>query len=237
MASAEKEGIEGQLHHARCIQNALMDIKPEVGHLLKIGRKIIEAESFEKKMELKEKVDALEKDYHEAGCEVVQATRKLNEALSMSERLNSLTTSLDHWLTNQLLQKYSDLEVPMIKESVQEMVKQRESYEEIRSINAKFFEHCNPSLLTTLKENMVSIDEKWGKVHESLSEKLTTARKLEPHNQDLVIVVEELDELEVSESRKLSSMSQDDAPLFEEFRSAFQEISDWISRAEAKLGK
>ena len=132
MASAEKEGIEGQLHHARCIQNALMDIKPEVGHLLKIGRKIIEGESFEKKMELKEKVDALEKDYHEAGCEVVQATRKLNEALSMSERLNSLTTSLDHWLTNQLLQKCSDLEVPMIKESVQEMVKQRESYEEIR---------------------------------------------------------------------------------------------------------
>ena len=50
-------------------------------------------------------------------------------------------------------------------------------------------------------------------------------------------MVEELDELEVSESRKLSSMSQDDAPLFEEFRSAFQEISDWISRAEAKLGK
>ena len=105
------------------------------------------------------------------------------------------------------------------------------------SINAKFFEHCNPSLLTTLKENMVSIDEKWGKVHESLSEKLTTARKLEPHNEDLVIVVEELDELEVSESRKLSSMSQDDTPLFEEFRTAFQEISDWISRAEAKLGK
>ena len=59
LASAEKEGIEGQLHHARCIQNALMDIKPEVGHLLKIGRKIIEGESFEKKMELKEKVDAL----------------------------------------------------------------------------------------------------------------------------------------------------------------------------------
>ena len=84
---------------------------------------------------------------------------------------------------------------------------------------------------------MVSIDEKWGKVHESLSEKLTTARKLEPHNEDLVIVVEELDELEVSESRKLSSMSQDDTPLFEEFRTAFQEISDWISRAEAKLGK
>ena len=70
LASAEKEGIEGQLHHARCIQNALSDIKAEVGHLMKIGRKIIENETFERKMELKEKIDALERDYHEAGCEV-----------------------------------------------------------------------------------------------------------------------------------------------------------------------
>ena len=111
-----------------------MDIKPEVSHLLKIGRKLIEGESgFEKKADLKEKVDALEKDYHEAGCEVVQATHKLNEALDLSEKLHSLSTSLNDWLTSKLLQTCSDLEVvPMIKESVQEMVKKRESYEEIR---------------------------------------------------------------------------------------------------------
>lgn len=109
-----------------------MDIKPEVGHLLKIGRKIIDGESFEKKMELKEKVDALEKDYNDAGCEVVQATRKLNEALELSEKLHSLTTSLDNWLSGKLLQTCLRLEVPKLKESVQEMVKQRESYEEIR---------------------------------------------------------------------------------------------------------
>ena len=111
-----------------------MDIKPEVSHLLKIGRKLIEGESgFEKKADLKEKVDALEKDYHEAGCEVVQATRKLNEALDLSEKLHCLSTSLNDWLTSKLLQTCSDLEVvPMIKESVQEMVKKRESYEEIR---------------------------------------------------------------------------------------------------------
>ena len=88
---------------------------------------------FWEKADLKEKVDALEKDYHEAGCEVVQATRKLNEALDLSEKLHSLSTSLNDWLTSKLLQTCSDLEVvPMIKESVQEMVKKRESYEEIR---------------------------------------------------------------------------------------------------------
>ena len=79
LASAEAEGIEGQLHHAKCIQNALSDIKAEVGNLMKIGRRILENETFERKMELKEKIDCLEKDYHDAGCEVIQATKKLNE--------------------------------------------------------------------------------------------------------------------------------------------------------------
>ena len=31
--------------------------------------------------ELKEKIDSLEKDYHDAGCEVIQATKKLNEGM------------------------------------------------------------------------------------------------------------------------------------------------------------
>ena len=37
---------------------------------MKIGRRILENEPFERKIELKEKIDALEKDYHDAGCEV-----------------------------------------------------------------------------------------------------------------------------------------------------------------------
>ena len=48
---------------------------------MKIGRRILENETFERKMELKEKIDCLEKDYHDAGCEVIQATRKLNEGM------------------------------------------------------------------------------------------------------------------------------------------------------------
>ena len=131
-----------------------MDIKPEVSHLLKIGRKLIEGESgFEKKADLKEKVDALEKDYHEAGCEVVQATRKLNEALDLSEKLHSLSTSLNDWLTSKLLQTCSDLDVvPMIKESVQEMVKKRESYEEIRRyvLSIYFFRQITTFIFHTM---------------------------------------------------------------------------------------
>lgn len=140
LASAEKEGIEGQLHHAKCIQNALSDIKAEVGNLLKIGKRIIENESgFERKLEIKEKIEALEKDYHEAGCEVVQATKKLNEALSMSEKLGGLNSQLDKWLSDKQSQLNSkemseakaEILMPFLKQSVQEMMEQRDSYEEI----------------------------------------------------------------------------------------------------------
>ena len=134
LASAEKEGIEGQLHHARCIQNALSDIKAEVGNLLKIGRRILEHESTEGKTELKEKIDGLEKDYHQAGCEVVQATRKLNEALDMAEKLGNLTTTLGLWLSNQqeLLSSPPPHKLPFLKQSIQEMMQHREAYEEVR---------------------------------------------------------------------------------------------------------
>ena len=148
LASAEKEGIEGQLHHARCIQNALSDIKAEVGNLIKIGRRILEPETFERKLELKEKIDALEKDYHEAGCEVICATRKLNEALSKAERVQTLSMVLEKWLTDKLqsVSKIQDGDkigdISSVRQTIQEMLEYRSTYEEISKINGSFFQHC-----------------------------------------------------------------------------------------------
>ena len=111
-----------------------------------------------------------------------------------------------------------------------------------RSINCKFFEYCNPSLLTTLRESTLRLDEKWSKAHESLLEVLASIRKseengLEAVDESLIQVADDLDELKISETRKLSSMStQDETPLLDEFRTAFQEVSRWINKAEAQLG-
>ena len=241
LASAEKEGIEGQLHHARCIQNALSDIKAEIGNLIKIGRRILDHETFERKIELKEKIDALEQDYHDAGCEVILATRKLNEALANAEKLQSLTATLDHWLSSKSVeasQVEENMEGPFVKQTVQEMLEKRETYEEIGKINANFFQHCNPALLTTLKESMAGIDEKWGQVHEALLNKLVLLRKTPNLDESEVgQLSDQLDDLKLSEKRKLSSMSQEnhDVPLLDEFRTAFQEVSVWINKAEAQL--
>ena len=245
LASAEKEGIEGQLHHARCIQNALSDIKAEVGNLIKIGRRILEHETFERKLELKEKIDALEKDYHEAGCEVICATRKLNEALSKAERVQTLSMVLEKWLTDKL-QSVSKIEgdkigdISSVRQTIQEMLEYRSTYEEISKINGSFFQHCNASLLTTLKESMTSLDEKWNQVHDILTGQLTLiASQSMMEETEISTLSDNLAELKLgNQKRKLSDMQnhpEKQAPLLDDFRTAFQEVSVWINKAEAQL--
>ena len=247
LASAEKEGIEGQLHHARCIQNALSDIKAEVGNLIKIGRRILEHETFERKLELKEKIDALEKDYHEAGCEVICATRKLNEALSKAERVQTLSMVLEKWLTDKLqsVSKIQDGDkigdVSSVRQTIQEMLEYRSTYEEISKIHGSFFQHCNASLLTTLKESMTSLDEKWNQVHDILTGQLTLiASQSMMEETEISTLSDNLAELKLgNEKRKLSDMQnphpEKQAPLLDDFRTAFQEVSVWINKAEAQL--
>ena len=46
LVSHEPEAIQGQLHHTRCIYNALADIKPEVEVTIKMGRKLVETAVF-----------------------------------------------------------------------------------------------------------------------------------------------------------------------------------------------
>ena len=245
LASAEKEGIEGQLHHARCIQNALSDIKAEVGNLIKIGRRILEHETFERKLELKEKIDALEKDYHEAGCEVICATRKLNEALSKAERVQTLSMVLEKWLTDKL-QSVSKIDadkigdISSVRQTIQEMMEYRSTYEEISKINGSFFQHCNASLLTTLKESMTSLDEKWNQVHDILTGQLTLiASQSMMEETEISTLSDNLAELKLgNQKRKLSDMQnhpEKQAPLLDDFRTAFQEVSVWINKAEAQL--
>lgn len=72
-------------------------------------------------------------------------------------------------------------------------------------------------------------------------EVLSAIRKSSPQqsvaiDQQITEIAEDLDELRATERRKLSTMSQDEAPLLDEFRTAFQEVSRWINRAEAQLG-
>ena len=79
-------------------------------------------------------------------------------------------------------------------------------------IKTKFFEKCNPVLLTTLRETMKSLDDKWNRTHEALFEILSAAQKSitnDPNVGGIGEIADDLNELKASEVRKLSSMSQE----------------------------
>ena len=70
LSSSDVQGVQEQLHHAKCIYNALSDIKPEVENVIKMGRKIVESEAVDNPQELTQKIDSLKADFNEVGAQV-----------------------------------------------------------------------------------------------------------------------------------------------------------------------
>ena len=71
LASTEVKNIENQLHHAKCIYNALSDIKPEVENVIKMGRKIVDSDAVDNPVDLTFKIDSIKEDFNEVGAQVV----------------------------------------------------------------------------------------------------------------------------------------------------------------------
>jgi hypothetical protein len=70
LRSVETEHIKEQLHHAKCIYNALSDIKPEVENVIKMGRKVVDTKAVDNTHKLTVKIDELKQDFNEIGAKV-----------------------------------------------------------------------------------------------------------------------------------------------------------------------
>lgn len=70
LRSANPEDIRDQLHHAKCIYNALSDIKPEVENVIKMGRKVVDTKAVDNVADLTVKIDELKEDFNDIGAKV-----------------------------------------------------------------------------------------------------------------------------------------------------------------------
>ena len=93
--------MQGQLHHAKCIYNALSDIKPEVENVIKLGRKIVDSEETPSTSaeevdpsELTAKIDALKADFNDVGKQITEAKKVLERALVLAESLHDHLTTV-----------------------------------------------------------------------------------------------------------------------------------------------
>ena len=102
LSSSDVEGVQGQLHHAKCIYNALSDIKPEVENVIKLGRKIVDSEESPSteadSSELTGKIDALKADFNDVGKQITEAKKVLEKALGLAESLHEHLTTVQVYL-------------------------------------------------------------------------------------------------------------------------------------------
>ena len=68
--SADSLQIKEQIHHAKCIYNALSDIKAEVENVIKMGRKVVDTKAVDNTLDLTMKIDELKEDFNDVGARV-----------------------------------------------------------------------------------------------------------------------------------------------------------------------
>ena len=90
--------LQGQLHHTRCIYNALANIKPEVEATIKMGRKLVETQSVTDPDLTTKNIDHLKELFNLLGAQVTEARGNLEKALSISETLMCLLSDIFSWL-------------------------------------------------------------------------------------------------------------------------------------------
>ncbi len=100
LSSSDLDGIRGQLHGARCVYNALSDIKPEVENVIKMGRKIVlsEEEVVEDRRALTGRIDALKAEFNDIGAQITEAKRTLERALRAAEEFQTAKEGVSSWM-------------------------------------------------------------------------------------------------------------------------------------------
>ena len=226
LVSHEPEAIQGQLHHTRCVYNALANIKPEVEATIKMGRKLVETDSVSDSEATTKNIDHLKELFNLLGAQVTEARGNLEKALDVSEKLMSLLTEIFSWLEETEEMLTHDREPGNVMSRVSGMKNMKCRVRELLAVKTELISLCgDPSLLSGLKELLAGLEARWSEVK--------------------VMLQEAVGEEEDGEMKDLSLDSDDDivklespgeeSLLLQEFRAEFQDISAWMEETERKL--
>ena len=89
---------QGQLHHTRCMYNALANIKPDVEATIKMGRKLVQRNGVQDPDSTTSNIDNLKELFNVLGTQVTEGRNNLEKALNISETLMYLLKTILTWL-------------------------------------------------------------------------------------------------------------------------------------------
>ena len=226
LVSHEPEAIQGQLHHTRCIYNALANIKPEVEATIKMGRKLVESDSVSDPPATTRNIDHLKELFNLLGAQVTEARGNLEKALDVSDRLMNLMTEIFSWLEETEEMLTHDREPGNVVARVSSMKNMKCRVRELLAVKTELISLCgDPSLLSGLKELLAGLEARWSEVKVMLQEAVGEEEEVEM--KDLSLDSDD-------DTVKLESPGEESL-LLQEFRAEFQDISAWMEDTERKL--
>ena len=226
LVSHEPEAIQGQLHHTRCIYNALANIKPEVEATIKMGRKLVETDSVSDPPATTKNIDHLKELFNLLGAQVTEARGNLEKALDVSERLMNLMTEIFSWLEETEEMLTHDREPSKVVGRVTSMKNMKCRVRELLAVKTELISLCgDPSLLSGLKELLAGLEARWSEVKVMLQEAVGEGEEVEM--KDLSLDSDD-------EAVKLESPGEESL-LLQEFRAEFQDICAWMDDTERML--
>ena len=241
LVSHERESIQGQLHHTRCIYNALADVKPEVEATIKMGRKLVEAGAVPDPAATSANIDSLKELFNVLGAQVTEARGNLEKALEVSDSLMTRVGEVMAWLEEaelELAEAKGKAEAGLLEAKVGQMKQMKVKVRELLSVKAEFLSLASdPSLLGGLGELLAGLEARWSKVKGLLEEELSESNEAEEVElPELALDLEtgSTSSLSGMESREASEQAEEGAAL-QEFREVFQEVSGWLDSAEKRL--
>ncbi|KAM7367861.1 hypothetical protein PAMP_014130 [Pampus punctatissimus] len=111
----EPEKIQSHLNGCMKLYKLLSEVKLEVETVIKTGRQIVQKQQTENPKAMDEQLTALKLLYNDLGAQVTEGKQDLEKALSLSQKFQKESATLQDWLTTneaQLQQKNSSGDMP-----------------------------------------------------------------------------------------------------------------------------
>ena len=244
LVSHEPEAIQGQLHHTRCIYNALADVKPEVESTIKMGRKLVDLEAVPEPAATSANIDSLKELFNVLGAAVTEARGTLEKALEVSASLMSRVGVVLDWLgeaERELGEVKGKAKPGLLESKVSQMREMKIAVRELLGVKAEFLGLVSdPSLLGGLGELLAGLEARWNRLKALLEEELSEGGEVEDTElPDLALDLESCSissgSVERTSAGLESGPGEETSPALLEFRAVFQEVSAWLDTAEKRL--
>lgn len=170
VASASPNNVQDQYKHCLKMYRTLSEIKGEVEHVIKAGRKICEDKTLKHSKRLTQSIDALKHLYNSLGEHVTQSKIHLEKLLRLTNALQSSFGVIEKWLDYATEPKEIAAENvkkrPQTNDSTQSLTNDQigAMLEKCNELYGEYREICDASFLEELQAKIDGLSERFVKI-------------------------------------------------------------------------